>query len=137
MILAALLLAAACVPLPTCSATITSNCATPTPTIKWDQPASDVPATVYRLIWRRVGDVQWRGLYDLAVFDEIVGDESEKRIPGVEMDVPLPRILPTTEQLIEVEVSIISVAANGVEAAPSPSITICMPPLCKTPGPCN
>lgn len=137
MIGAAVTIAAACTPLVTCSTAITTNCATPTPVIEWDH--NDLTDTViYRVIWRRVGDVEWRGLYDLAVWKEIHDDDIEVPIyPGITHGVPIQRILPTTEQLVDIELSVMAVDAAGLESVPSESITICMPALCPRYGPCD
>lgn len=62
----ALLLAAVCVPLPTCSAAVTTGCATPSAVLQWDRVPDKPPNFVkgYKVYYRYPGGT-WQLVVDL------------------------------------------------------------------------
>jgi len=100
MILASILLAA-CLPIRTCTPTITTNCATPTPVLAWDEVTSDVLAG-YRVYSRTGGDAlkltstlpcEWADLDEDGVFESRNCRGSSFGVPVQRFDLVQPGVL--------------------------------------------
>lgn len=105
---------------------------TATPTLTWAQ-SSYTNTDGYRVYWRHPGETAWRGFADLA----IVTDEDNGLLfyPGISLDWPLQRLIPSSEQNVEVEIVVRAYnKTTGEESNDSAPLTVCMPPLQPCPG---
>jgi len=112
----------------------TVECATPTPTAKWDQ-ADHSTTRAFRASWKRPEDATWQGSVDLKVWP---GDDELAPIwPGITLDVPMQRVYPSELQGVEIEIRIQDVRLDGSVGAGSNILRFCAPKLCAPPGPCS
>jgi hypothetical protein len=138
--LPALLLAAACTPLPTCTAVLTSNCATPTPTITWDH-VNDTRLAGYKVYAEETGGpltliatlpCEFRPVF---VDDDDVADGTFRFCPGADLGLPVTRFV---DQRKSYNFTVKAYVSENLESVmPSLPVTICMPPLCVPPGQCS
>jgi hypothetical protein len=100
---------------------------TVTPTVHWDQ-ADHTHTDGYRVYWRYPGDTAWRGSMDLPIWP---GDsDTAPFYPGIDLDWPIQRLVPATEQLVEVELTVAAYQLTPpLESPVSNVIKICMPGL--------
>jgi hypothetical protein len=99
---------------------------TPTPTLSWTQ--SDHSGTAgFRVYWKRAEDTTWRGSIDIPVWP---GDENSLPVwPGITEPFPLQRLVPTSEQLLLVDVRVVAYDSAKVEGTPSTILRLCMPQI--------
>lgn len=141
MIAALLLLASvSCIPLPTCTEPVTvTPCATPTPTLAWDQvPDADLaghdlyerePGAPFQLMVRI--PCEWEDV------DEN-GTGDVRYCKGIDLDAAVQRYCPwcTPYTLHEFAVTAYDTAGNSSPAF-SNVVSICFSPICVAPGPCS
>lgn len=121
--IAALILAAVCTP---------DAAFSPTPTIKGDHDRERTAK--FRVYAQRPGDASWPWIYDIPyLLDPDYGEFGQP----ITLDWPIQRVVPSTVQREQVRVMVKAVNEYNVESAPSGILTICMPPICASPGPCN
>lgn len=138
--LAALLLAAACTPLPTCSPTLTTGCETPTPVIAWDQvPDADLKG--YALYYNEPGGTPQLVRDIQCVWDDRSdppdGAKETRTCLGPDVWLALQRegnYAPGVAY--EFRVKAYDTAGN-LSVAYSNAISVCFRPLCAKPGPCS
>lgn len=126
---------AACVPLPTCSATVPPPCATPTPVVAWDQVA-DADLAGYEVDYRTTGTQTFTKLADLPCQMWIDDDGVNFRYcPGQDGGFPFQRFPLTPLASYDFCVRAYDTAGNrSIDC--SNIITICMPDV-WTGGPYN
>ena len=132
MFLAALLLAA-CVPLPTCSATVTTGCASPTPVLAWDPAPAEYPKIIgFSIHYSLVGGVpQKLGDY-FCTFDDTDEDSATPPIRTCPA-FPTQRAGPTRTANRKYVFYVTWYDSLGQVSPYSNSVTICEPPI--WPGP--
>jgi len=128
-----LLAAMSCVPTPTCTATLTTDCATPTPVVTWSAATDDVGVVGYALYARETGTTQWTlnaSMPGIQYFDEDAGSPlGPLWCQGVSVGVPLQRyfeMLPNVSYDIAVKAYD---AEMNFSMDYSPSVTVCAPPI--------
>lgn len=132
--------AGVCTPIRTCTATITTGCATPTPVIAWD-PDPDVRIAGYSVFYNEPGGTpQKLADYLCPLFDHD-GDPSTPMVrvfTPTTIGFPTQRAGPTRIPGREYVFTVKWYTADGIWSdAFSNPVTICEPPLCVKPGPCN
>lgn len=138
---ALLLAAVSCMPLPICVDNgNVSPCATPTPTISWDQVA-DADLAGYSLYFRDTGMGGWSFLADIpcswADLDED-GTLEFRFCLGADMSIPLQRYCPMCGPYQSYEFAVKAFdAAYNLSVDYSNSVEVCFSPICTAPGPCN
>lgn len=105
--------------------TRTDDAFTPTPTIKWEQ-LDHSNTEGFRVYWKHPEDATWLGSIDLPFQP---GDEGGFFYPGIDLDYPIQRLVPTAEQGVEVDIMV--TAYNTLtppgESNPSAPVRVCMP----------
>jgi hypothetical protein len=143
--LLSLLLAAACIPLQTCTfwsdgTPQVTPCASPTPTIQWDQNV-DFDLAGYDLFWRVAGSGSFGLLQRFPCdFDDLDGDGTlETRwCRGADFAVPLQRYCPGCQPGQDYEFAVTAYDSSGLTSlAYSNVVSVCFSPICAAPGPCN
>ena len=141
MILAALLLlATSCTPTRTCTSPSDTNCATPTPVVKFvASTASDLSG--HALYWREPGGqfqlltllpCEWLDL------DEDPTTPATRSCRGADFGVPIQRYCPGCLPKFGYEYAVKSYDFEGnFSSTFSNVVYICTPPICVKPGPCN
>jgi hypothetical protein len=135
----ALLLFAVCTPLPTCSATITTNCATPTPVLSWDRTPDDLTTTPPSIIAGYKLYACFPGGTPQLVRDYpywLEDDGVTKRFYGVDIPVPIQRVTSTEFQDVEYRVKAYDTAGR-VSQNYSNVITLCPSHVWVKPEPYN
>lgn len=131
--IAALLLAVACSPLPTCTEPITvSPCASPTPMLAWDK-FSNSNLSGYDLYYRESGGAfqllkklpcQWLDL-------DADGSYETRFCRGVNLPIPLQRVCPSCLPFNEYEFAITAYDFDGGTLAGQSNVeTVCFSPIC-------
>lgn len=140
MLLAALLLfSTSCVPLPTCGNPPVSPCASPTPTISWDQ-VTDLDLGGYDIYQREPGlplQLLQRIPCDWNDLDQD-GTPESRFCRGPDLSLPLQRYCPTCAPFTVHEFAVMAYDTAGNQSANfSNVVSICFSPICTRPGPCN
>jgi hypothetical protein len=137
----AVLLIVACTPLQTCTAVLTTDCATPTPCIAWDQ-VTDTDLAGYELNRREPGGT-WQVERDFPcewfdTNDPPDGSDDVRLCRGPDLDVPLQRYCPSCAPFNEYEFCVRAYDSTGNRSVDcSNTVTVCFPPLCVPQGPCD
>ena len=133
MLLAVILAAMSCAPTPTCSLTLTTGCATPTPVLSWNAATDDVGVVGYALYLRETGTTPWTliaSMPGVQYYDEDTGlPWGPLWCQGPEMGVPLQRYAPMTPNVsYDVAVKAYDAAMN-FSAGYSLPVTFCANPV--------
>jgi hypothetical protein len=135
------MLAVICAPIPTCTPSLPTNCATPTPVVIWDG-IHDANLAGYRLYVRVAGGpfalasdlpCEWADLDEDFVLDA-------RLCRGADIGIPLQRYCPACLPFNLYEFAVTAYNLTGIESlAYSNGIPVCMPPVCDISrhGPCN
>lgn len=140
MLLAPLLAAVLCTPLPICVDNgNVSPCATPTPTIMWDSDDRVTAEIEYWTVYAKPDDSpSWWWSFRIPYVPANPDPDTgwAESAPGVLQGWPVQRVVPdeVQEQLVDVMVTATNAAG---ESGPSNVISICMSPICVRPGPCS
>ena len=134
--LAALILAATvCVPLPTCSPARPTNCASPTPTVAWDQ-VQDADLAGYKLYYRATSTSPWVLLGTIACQWDDFTSSTLAATPalyrfcqGAELDVPMQRFCPLCSSMQSYDFAVKAIDnAGNLSASYSTPVSVCFPP---------
>lgn len=139
--LSAILLASglSCVPLPTCGIPPVSPCATPTPTISWDQ-ITNADLAGYDVYEREPGapfqflvrlPCEWNDL-------DMNGTAESRFCRGPDLGAALQRYCPWCAPYTLHEFAVIAYDTAGNQSQNfSNVLSVCFSPICARPGPCN
>ena len=126
-----LILAVACVALPTCSPPVVTGCATPTPTIQWTPVVS--PTLAGYELFSRKGSAAFQPVAQLPCdwFDPDDDGVFDLRIcRGAEFTIAVQRYCPTCNPGETYDLAVKSYNFIGTRSVQfSPTVTICMPPV--------
>lgn len=130
--------AATCTPLPTCTAALTTNCATPTPVASWDaSTALDIAG--HSLYYREPGGT-WQKLLDFPCewYDLDADSVMDIRFcRGPDLGVPLQRYCATCATGTAYEFAVRAYDLTGNVSGYSAALPVCFSPVCVRPGPCS
>jgi len=126
-----LLVLAACMAVPTCTEVLTTNCATPTPTVMWDNVV-DSDLAGYKVYAEEAGGpltliatlpCEFRPVF---LDGDDIPDATYRFCPGADMAIPVTRFL-NQGKVYDITVKAYNTLGHQ-SFLPSFPVTICMPP---------
>lgn len=131
MLAALVLLAATCTPIRSCSATVTTSCASPTPVVLWDQ-IPDATLAGYSVYYNAVGGTP-QLLVDIpcSFYDSNADDLPDARFcRAPDLGTPMQRYCPGCAAFNAYEFRIKAYTLAGIRSLDySSPLTVCFPPI--------